>query len=452
MYFRNILPELENWKASANRKPLILRGARQVGKTTAVNLLSSQYKQYIYLNLEKKEDAELFKGQKPFPTLVEAIFFIKDKSIQEPNTLLFIDEIQAVPAAINLLRYFYEDYPWLHVIAAGSLLETIMKEEVTVPVGRVEYKVLRPVSFDEFLIATGERAALEQYNTVPTRDFANEKLLRLFHRYVLIGGMPEIVQHYAKNRNLTALLPIYESLQVSFMDDVEKYARNNTLVNVIRHVMSVMPFEAGNRIKFQNFGQSNYGSREVGEAMRIMEKAMLLHLVYPCTNVSPPVLGNKRKSPRLHLLDTGLMNYVAGLQKGLLNVQELNSLYQGKITEQIVGQELLAAKFNVLNELHFWVREKKDSTAEVDFIYLFEGNIIPVEVKSGHTGRLRSLHLFMDRAPHQMAVRLYAGNLKKEAVRTLAGKAYTLLSLPYYLAGKIEQYLQWAFSGKAETI
>ncbi len=445
MYLRNILPELEHWKTSKNRKPLILRGARQVGKTTVVNLFSSQYRQYIYLNLEKKEDAALFQGFTLFTTLVEAIFFIKDKDIQERDTLLFIDEIQSVPEAINLLRYFYEDFPWLHVIAAGSLLETIMREEVAVPVGRVEYKVLRPVSFNEFLAAVGEQAALKQYDTVPMRDFAHEKLLQLFHRYVLIGGMPEIVQHYAGNQNLTALLPIYESLQVSFINDVEKYARNNNLVNVIRHVIGAMPFEAGNRIKFQNFGQSNYGSREVGEAMRIIEKAMLLQLVYPCTSVSLPILPDKRKSPRLHLLDTGLMNYVAGLQKDLLNIQEINSLYQGKIAEQVVGQELLAAKFNVLNELHFWVREKKDSTAEVDFVYAFEGKIIPVEVKSGETGRLRSLHLFMDSAPHQMAVRLYARNLKKEPVKTLAGKTYTLLSLPYYLTGKIEQYMQWAF-------
>lgn len=448
MYFRNILLELEQWKASERRKPLILRGARQVGKTTVVNMFSKGYKQYIYLNLEKIEDAALFKNHSLFKTLVEAIFFTKDKNLQEYDTLLFIDEIQAIPEAINLLRYFYEDYPWLHVIAAGSLLETIMREEISVPVGRVEYKVLRPVSFNEFLTAVGEQAALEQYNKIPIHDFAHEKLLQLFHRYVLIGGMPEIVQHYSANQNLRALLTIYESLQVSFINDVEKYARNNSLVNVIRHVINVMSIEAGNRIKFQNFGQSNYGSREVGEAIRIIEKAMLLHLVYPCTSVSLPVLPDKRKSPRLHLLDTGLMNYIAGLQKDILSTQDISSLYQGKITEQIVGQELLAAKFNVLNELHFWIREKKGSTAEVDFVYAFEGKIIPLEVKSGHTGRMRSLHLFMDNAPHQMAVRLYAGNLKKEILKTPTGKTFTLLNLPYYLAGQIEQYLQWAFNGE----
>lgn len=442
MYYRSIIPELESWKISETRKPLILRGARQVGKTTVVNLFSSRFKQYIYINLERLEDAELFQKHRRFGTLVEAIFFVKNKDIREQDTLLFIDEIQAVPAAINLLRYFYEDFPWLHVIAAGSLLETIMKENVSVPVGRVEYKVLRPVSFREFLIATGENAALREYDNIPVRDFAHEKLLELFHRYVLIGGMPEIVKHYAEHKNLTALLPIYESLQVSFLNDVEKYARNTSQVNIIRHVISAMPYQAGNRIKFENFGQSNYGSREVSEAMRIIEKAMLLHLVYPCTSFSPPALPDRRKSPRLHLLDTGLMNYVAGIQKELLDIKELNSLYQGKIAEQIVGQELLASRFNVMNELHFWIREKKDATAEVDFIYMHAGEIIPVEVKYGSSGRLRSLHLFMEGAPHEMAVRLYAGPLKKEEAQTPSGKVFTLLNIPYYLAGKLAQYLE----------
>ncbi|MFM9947935.1 MAG: ATP-binding protein [Saprospiraceae bacterium] len=443
MFYRNILSELEAWKTSTGRKPLILRGARQVGKTTIVNLFSSQYKQYIYLNLERKEEAEPFRNFIRFDTLVETIFFIKDQNIQERDTLLFIDEIQAVPEAINLLRYFYEDYPWLHVIAAGSLLETIMREEVSVPVGRVEYKVMRPVTFSEFLAALGEEAALKQLTTVPVQEFAHEKLLYLFHRYTLIGGMPEVVQNYALNQNMTALLPIYESLQESFLNDVEKYARNNKLVYVIRHVIKSMSFEAGNRIKFQHFGQSNYGSKEVGEALRIIEKAMLLNLVYPTTNVILPILPDRRKSPRLHLLDTGLMNFVAGLQKDLISLNDLHSLYQGKIAEQIVGQEILATKFNVMNELHFWVREKPNSTAEVDFVTMFDGKMIPIEVKSGETGRLRSLHLFMDQCTHQTALRLYSGKLKKDVVRTQEGKEYTLLSLPYYLAGQIDQYLTW---------
>lgn len=443
MYQRTILKELEAWRTSDNRKPLILRGARQVGKTTVVNLFAARYRQYLYVNLERREDAAPFLQFSRFSGLVESLFFLKDKDIQERDTLLFIDEINAVPAAIGLLRYFLEDYPWLHVIAAGSLLETTLKEEVSMPVGRVEYKVVRPVSFREFLEALGEDAALRQYESVPVAEFAHSKLLWLFHQYTLIGGMPEIVGLYARNRNLTTLLPVYESLQVSFLNDVEKYARNSNAVQVIRHVISAMSFEAGNRIKFQNFGQSNYSSREVGEALRTLEKAMLLSLIYPGTAVRPPLIADRKRAPRLQLLDTGLMNYVAGLQKELIQVTELNSLYQGKVAEQIVGQEMLASRSNILHDLHFWVREKQNATAELDFIRIFEDKVVPIEVKSGQTGRMRSLHLFMEESPHDLAVRLYAGALRQDTIKTPTGHPYRLLSLPYFLAGKIDEYLHW---------
>ncbi len=444
MYHRNILNELNAWRHSSSRKPLLIRGARQVGKTTLVNEFARQYGQYIYLNLEKKEDAALFQHYGRFSTLVEAIFFLKDKDIQKPDTLVFIDEIQEVPEAVNLLRYFFEDYPQLHVIAAGSLLEVVLKENMSMPVGRVEYKVLRPMAFSEFLEAMGEMAALQQYNKVPAADFAHEKLLQLFHTYTLIGGMPEVVKHYADNRNLSALLPIYESLLVSYMNDVEKYARNSTMVQVIRHVIKSMSSEAGNRIKFQNFGQSNYGSREVGDAIRIIEKALLLYLVYPCTNSSLPLFPDKKKSPKLQLLDTGLMNHLAGIQKEIIGTSDLDVVYQGKVAEHIVGQELLASQYNVLSELHFWTREKKDATAEVDYIYVFDGHIVPIEVKSGATGRLRSLHLFMDSSPRHLAVRVYGGKLGIDTLRSPNGKVFYLLNLPYYLTGQIEKYLEWA--------
>ena len=443
MYYRNILQELQLWRLSKSRKPLLIRGARQVGKTTVVNELGRQYQQYIYLNLERKEDAIIFQNYTRFSTLVEAIFFLKDKDIQQNDTLIFIDEIQEVPETVNLLRYFLEDFPQFHVIAAGSLLEAVLNENMTMPVGRVEYKVLRPMAFNEFLEAMGEKSALQQYHTVPIANFAHEKLLQLFHTYTLIGGMPEVVKHYAENRNLTALLSIYESLLVSYMNDVEKYARNSTMVQVIRHVIKSMSAEAGNRIKFQHFGQSNYGSREVGEAIRTIEKALLLYLVYPCTSTELPLFPDKKKSPRLQLLDTGLMNHLAGIQKEIIGTPQLDTVYQGKVAEHIVGQELLASQYNVLAELHFWTREKKEAIAEIDYIHVFDGKMIPIEVKSGATGRLRSLHLFMENSPQPLAVRIYGGKLSIDTLKTPHGKDFYLLNLPYYLTGQIEKYLAW---------
>ncbi|MGJ7031046.1 ATP-binding protein [Niabella hirudinis] len=444
MLYRNILKDLDQWKSSSLRKPLILRGARQVGKTTVVEIFSQNYAQFISLNLELQEDANPFKTFRNIRQLVEQLFFLRDQDMNKINdTLLFIDEIQEVPAAINILRYFYEQIPELHVIAAGSLLETALNGDVKIPVGRVEYKVVRPLCFDEFLQANGDKAVLEQFRKTPGDAYAHEKLLDLFHTYTLIGGMPAIVDHYLKHRNLTALRSIYESLIISYISDVEKYGRTTNLVRVIRHVIQSTYLEAGSRIKFNHFGNSNYASKEVGEAMRALEKVMLLQLIYPTTNTSIPIIPDLKKSPRLQVLDTGMMNHFAGLQKEIIGTNNLDNIYQGRIAEHIVGQELLAAKPHLLNNLSFWVRQKTDATAEVDFVIQHDSKIIPVEVKSGASGTLRSLHLFMDAAPHHLSVRLYNGKIKRDKVITPNGKEYTLLNLPYYLASRIEEYLSW---------
>lgn len=443
MFGRDIHAELLKWKDNPNRKPLIIRGARQVGKTTVVNQFGAGFQQYIYLNLEREDDAKPFREINDIGRLVEAVFFLKNKSRQIKDTLLFIDEIQEVPGAINQLRYFYEQMPELYVVAAGSLLETTLNENVHVPVGRVEYKVVRPVSFREFLGVLGETAALEQLSKIPIADFAHDKILRLFHAYSLIGGMPEVVNHYATHRDIAGLQSIYESLIISYLTDVEKYARNTTLTQVMRHCIRASYPEAGSRITFQGFGHSNYGSREVGEAMRTLEKAMLIHLVYPTVYAVLPLLADMRKSPRLQVLDTGLLNHFAGIQKSVLGASDLQSVYQGKIAEHIVGQEILASHYGGLHQLHFWTREKKGASAETDFVIPCEGLLIPVEVKAGATGKLKSLHQFMDLAPHAFAVRLYAGTTKIDSVETTGGKKYTLLSMPYYLASQLNEYGVW---------
>ena len=444
MYSRRIIQELLEWKNDANRKPLILRGARQVGKTSAVKQFSTAYKNYIYLNLEKRQDAELFVDYQSIDALVDAIFFLRNVNTnQKADTLLFIDEIQEIPEAINVLRYFFEDYPEIHVIAAGSLLETILNENITIPVGRVSFKVLRPVCFEEFLGAMGETAALEQYHTIPTPDFSHTKMMDLFNTYSLIGGMPEIVKSYASTKNLSLLKPIYESLLVAYQNDFEKYARNSSQTQILRHILKSMGVEAANRIKFQQFGNSNYGSREVGEALRTLEKAMILQLVYPITSTTFPVLSDFKKSPKLQLLDTGLLNQLAGIQKELVMAGSIESVYQGKVAEHVVGQELMAISFSPLNYLKFWTRENKDANAEVDYVLEYENLLIPVEVKLGATGRLRSLHAFIDQAPHAIAVRVYSGKFVVEKTKTIKGKEFTLINLPFYLVGNIHAYLQY---------
>ena len=444
MFNREIIVHLENWAARSNRKPLIIRGARQVGKTTVVNVLSTRFVQYIYLNLENKLDQQPFQESQDIHTLIQSIFLVKNQQFsRRGETLLFIDEIQQFPAAINMLRYFYEQYPELRVIAAGSLLETIFSKGLSFPVGRVEFMVIRPVSFPEFLDAIGESQALEQLRHIPVNDFAHARLLQLFHTYALIGGMPEIVNEYAATKDLTVLSILYEQLITAYIDDVEKYAANDRFTQIIRHCIRASFLDAGTRIKFQHFGRSNYTSREVGEALRTLEKTFLLSLIYPTTDATLPLLPDLKKSPRLQVLDTGMMNYFLGLRTDILGTTDLNKIHQGTIIEHLVGQELLAGQFNVLSSLNFWVREKPTSTAEIDYVYPFESQLIPIEVKSGKDGTLRSLHQFMDEAPHDMAIRFYAGKLQFTKTSTSAGKPYHLLNLPYYLASQTEMYIGW---------
>lgn len=441
MIKRTIVEELKSWKLSKGRKPLVLRGARQVGKTTAVHLFAESFEQYIYLNLEKEKDRQLFEKFNSMDELVQAIFFYKNKSILSSDTLIFIDEIQEVPEALTKLRYFYEDYPQYYVIAAGSLLESLFDTQVSFPVGRVEYKVLRPLSFEEFLDAMEETAALEQYYKIPVASFAHERLLELFHLYTLIGGMPEIVSKYIETKDLISLKTIYESLILSYIDDVEKYTSTALQMNIMRHAIRSCFREAGNRIKFQGFGESAYASREMGEALRTLEKAMLINLIYPTTQTMYPFMPDLKRSPRLQVLDTGMLNYFSGVQKQLFGTKDLNTIYQGHIAEHIVGQELLAKQTSLLNSLNFWVREKKDSVAELDYLLPYEDTMIPVEVKSGATGRLRSLHQFMEVYHGDVAVRLYAGNYSIDNLTSPGGKEYRLVNMPYYLAGVIKQYI-----------
>ena len=444
MFTRQLLSELEKWRLNKPRKPLIIRGARQVGKTTLVNQFAKQYEQYIYLNLELAEDKEPFENFTTIENLLNTLFFLKNKTLtKKSTTLIFIDEIQQVPKALNTLRYFYELAPDISVIAAGSMLETLFDKNISFPIGRVEYKVIRPVSFTEFLSAIGETAALEQITKVPIAAFAQTKLLSLFHTYALIGGMPEVIHHYATHKDLVTLAPIYDSLISGYMDDVEKYAKNNAQILHIRHCIQSSFALAGKRIKFEGFGNAAYKSREIGESLRVLEKALLLQLIYPCTTATLPMVPDIKKSPRLQILDTGLLNYFVGIQKEIIDTDDLNKIYQGTLIEHLIGQELLAFQYNALIALHFWVREKKESTAEVDYLFPYNGLIIPIEVKSGVAGSLKSLHSFMDLAPHHWAIRFYAGALNITDAITQNGKQYQILNLPYYLGSQIEKYIAW---------
>jgi uncharacterized protein len=443
MFKRLALSKLHEWKNQTDRKPLILRGARQVGKTTLVEIFAKEYKQFIELNLDKIEEREIFEKNQTFDEILSAIFLIKGKTKSIKSTLIFIDEIQNSHRAVEILRYFYEEARNIHVIAAGSLLESLIDKTINFPVGRVEYLVIRPCNFIEFLLASGDIQAEELLHQIPFPNYGHDILMKKFKQFLLIGGMPEIVNKYIKTNDIQSLSSTFDSLLASYIDDVEKYSKNKSSTNIITHVIRNSFVYASDRIKFNNFGNSDYRSREVGEVFRTLEKTLLMQLVYPVTSEKLPIHPDLKKTPKLQLLDTGLVNYFAGMQTQVFNSVNISDIYEGKISEHIVGQEIIALKASPLFKLNFWTKEKKESNAEIDFILPYEGLIIPIEVKTGASGRLRSLHQFIDISPHPFAVRVYSGKLSIDKDKTINGKSYYLLNLPFYLLGKLEEYIGW---------
>lgn len=326
---RNCISNLREWRNSPFRKPLVLRGARQTGKTTVVKQFGAEFDTFIYLNMENEKARSYFQRGLSVKDLLQFIC-LEQGVAKHGDTLLFIDEIQNSPEAVALMRYFYEEIPGLFVISAGSLLEVMMDmKKISFPVGRVEYRYLFPFTFDEFLQALNENAALEYFRTVPVPDFAVPRLLELYRLYAFTGGMPEAVARYAETGDLSVLPSVYSSLMTAFLDDVSKYAKGGHDTDVIRHVIETAPIEMSKRITFERFGNSGYSSRDVGAALRTLERAMLLYLRYPVSEFKLPLLPNKRRSPHLQFLDSGLANYSLGIQSYYFEKETLSDVYNG---------------------------------------------------------------------------------------------------------------------------
>lgn len=432
MFNRKAVKDLEKWSESKWRKPLILRGARQVGKTTIVKQFSQQFDNFLSFNLEKQADIQLMESTDDVKRLLSMMFLHCGVSEKQGRTLVFFDEIQNSPKTVALLRYFYEELPEIYVIAAGSLLETMLGRNISIPVGRVDYLALRPCSFSEFVGAIGEERFVASVLEATLPDVFHERINNLFNTYALVGGMPEVVARYAESKNVVDLSATYRSLINSYKNDVEKYANGATRLHVIRHIIDQGWNFAGQTITFGGFAGSQYKAREVGEGLRILEKAMLCELVYPTTSTLPPGIQELRRSPKLIWLDVGLVNYTAKIQKEYLLSKDLKDVWRGMAAEQMTAQALLTLDTDVDARRKFWVRQKKGSSAEVDFLYEYDGMLIPIEVKSGHNAHLRSLHIYMDEAPHHIAIRIWSNPFSIDNVVTNNGKSFRLVNLPFY--------------------
>ena len=440
MFKRKILEKLEEWKNADRHKPLILRGARQVGKTTLVNEFGSHFENYLYFNMERNENVKLFEMDINIDDLVSMLFASLGKIKKDGKTLIFIDEIQNSPKTIALLRYFYEQRPDLYVVAAGSLLENLIDVKVSFPVGRVQYLALRPCSFYEFLGAINKNELLAILSQKPELTVAfHEQLMHQFNQYAIIGGMPEAIQQYAETKDVVAIEDVYETLVQAYKDDAEKYVVGNKLTDTVRFILSYGWAFAGETITLGNFANSGYKSREVGDAFRLLEKAMLLELVYPVSSTQMPVIPETRRMPKLIWLDTGLVNYQAGIRSEIIGSTDMVDAWRGHIAEQITAQELLALEDRVGQHRAFWA--KPNNGAEVDFIISHNSKLYPIEVKSGVNSHLRSLQVFMDNSNVDVAIRIWSKPYSVDEIKTVNGKAFKLVNLPFYLIGRIHDIL-----------
>jgi hypothetical protein len=405
MMKRDLMTFFEDWRRCAARKPVILRGARQVGKSHLIRSLGESFESFVEVDFELRPKlASLFENDLDPARLVRDISLATGERIVPGETLLFLDEIQACPRAITALRYFHERMPGLHVVAAGSLIDFAL-EEVGVPVGRVSFAHLHPLSFLEFLSAGGHTALRREIEDpqTPGGGFAepvHDRLLRLLGEYLAVGGMPEAVATWWKSQDLAACAGIHRGLVQTYRQDFEKYARRGGQ----RHVASVfdaIPRLLGRKFVFQAVDPAAR-SRELGPALELLAKAKVAHVVHHSSASGPPLgAGINPRLFKVLFLDVALAQSLLGLDLGEWVLDSPGTLAnRGPIVEAFVGQEIIAhGPPDGRIELCYWVREKRGSTAEIDYLTSVGDRVVPIEVKAGTAGHHKSLSLYLDAKP-----------------------------------------------------
>lgn len=448
MIERNIIHELRRWSGKRNRKPLVIRGARQVGKTTVVKQFAREFDAHVILNLELESDRAYFQSASTPAEVMEILYLTKLKGYPPDSSkrvLLFIDEIQSMPKVIGMLRYFYEDMPQLYVIAAGSRLQELFKTGVSFPVGRVEYMTMRPCFFDEYLDGVGELPLKQYLGQKDIPESIHNLLIRQFQQYALVGGMPEVVMEYADAKSVSQLAPLYKGLLQSYDEDVEKYASTAAKVATLRHILRYGWQYAGQTVSFARIGGGSFNSKVVHQAMELLERAFIVSLDYPTSTVTPPLQAALSKFPKYIWLDSGLVNFSAGIQVEYLSNKSLTDVWRGHAVEQIVGQELWQVlDRNYIDSQSFWAKDKAGSTAEIDFILPVDGRLIPVEVKSGANAHLRSLQSYMSvPGASDIAVRVWPGRYSVDEITNVyTQKTFKLINVPFYCVGRLDEIIR----------
>ena len=408
---REIDSELELWMQTNNRKPLLLRGARQVGKSSAVRQLGTKFKYFIELNFdENPELVEIFKGSFNPVALIEKISVYTQIPIIEGETLLFLDEIQSCIPAISSLRYFYEKMPNLHVIAAGSLIEFALSEVPSFGVGRVRSLFVYPFSFYEFLVANNEDMLLEVLKkAIPENEFPelfHKKTIAYFKKFLIIGGMPEAVKTYIQNGNMLEVQRVLDDLVVSIEADFTKY-KNNISSNRIREVFEAIIQQMGNKFSYSypNATMNNVQIKEILELLRL--SGLIYFVTHSASNGIPLGAEINNKKRKILIFDTGIFQRILGLDIAKLLIEnDFTTINKGNIAELYTGLELLKSESCYLKtDLNYWQREVKNSQAEVDYVIQKQELIIPIEVKSGTKGAMQSIYKFMEEKQSKFGIR-----------------------------------------------
>ena len=408
---RQLIQQLRKWKTSAIRKPLVLRGARQVGKTYLVKQFGKEFKSYVSINFEKQPEAiPLFDEDLDPKKLIQRLQLITEQKIIPGETLLFIDEAQEAPRSLIALRYFYEECPSLHVIAAGSLLDFAI-EKVGLPVGRVSFLYLYPLSFIEFLRATGREIAAQAILEHPFPQAVSEpihqKWLEYVAEYIAIGGMPAVVKAWQDTHDINACGEIQYEIVESYKQDFEKYCKRHEL-KYVSLIYEQVPRQLGEPFKFSKI-PGDYRKRDLAPCFDLLSRALVINPVYHSDGQGLP-LGAEvdYRYFKATFVDVALAQRLLDSHPKDWFLQPCQTLInKGEITESFVGQELLAySDPQEKANLYYWQRHERGSSAEVDYLSNIQGQVIPIEVKSGTGSSLKSLQLFLKTHPSPYGVRV----------------------------------------------
>ncbi|MCP3959181.1 MAG: ATP-binding protein [bacterium] len=448
--YRHALEELEQWRDRPGRKPLIIRGARQVGKTTLVRLFAEQhFAELVEVNFERNPElAELFDFKDPtdIPRRLELQL---GQDVTPGRSLLFLDEIQAAPRVLATLRYLYEELPRLHVIAAGSLLDLALDQPAfSVPVGRIEYLHLGPMRFEELLLAAGQDrlvAFLQEYELgEEIHPPLHEQLMRWLRTFLVVGGMPDAVRAFVERGAHQDSEAVKHSVLATFRDDFGKYGARVDHTR-LRKVFERLPLLVGDKLKYVHIDRGER-AKDLSAALHLLSLARVAYRVrHTAANGVPLGAEADERKFKVLFLDVGLMATASGLSVlDLEKAEDVMMVNRGALCEQLVGQHLLyRAPSWEEPRLFYWAREKRGSAAEVDYVISQGAEILPIEVKAGKTGTLKSLHLFLREKSRSLAVRLSSAPPSVLAATTSLADGrnvpFQLVSLPLYLVGQVRR-------------